>query len=221
MLVALVLSAAYLVAGVLLYTSLEPEWTAVDAVYFSMVTMSTVGYGDISPSSSGTRILTVAMIFIGIIAVFGSCASAIGGLAEGVTSKGRELLEQTFPMYAVDIDGDGVADYKIPVHPLRFYSKNLLPSLALNVVLQLVSAAVFIVFEEEWDFGDALYHCVVTATTVGYGDVKIATDEGKLWACLHILFSVCLLGELVGTIDELRFARIISTSPLTVHNFSR
>ena len=28
----------------------------------------------------------------------------------------------------------------------------------------------------EWDYGGALYHCVVTATTVGYGDMHIRTQ---------------------------------------------
>ena len=49
-----------------------------------------------------------------------------------------------------------------------------------QVLLQLVSAAVFVQLEEEWDYGDAIYHCIVTATTVGYGDVSIATQRGEL-----------------------------------------
>ena len=177
---ALALAAAYLLAGGLIYGNLEPGWTAVDAVYFSMATMSTVGYGDLSPTMTGTRLLTVGMIFVGIIAVFGSCASAIGSLTERVTATGRARLERAFPMVSVDLDGDGESDYRIPASTFRFYAKNLLPSLLLNVSLQLVSAGVFIALESEWSFGDAVYHCVVTATTVGYGDVKIATQNGKM-----------------------------------------
>ena len=41
----------------------------------------------------------------------------------------------------------------------------------------------------------------------GYGDVAIETDAGKVWACVNIFLSVCLLGELFSTIDELRSQR--------------
>ena len=39
-----------------------------------------------------------------------------------------------------------------------------------------------------------MYHCLVTATTVGYGDQKINTQGGKLWACFHMLASVAMIG---------------------------
>ena len=40
------------------------------------------------------------------------------------------------------------------------------------------------------DFGTAFYHCVVTATTVGYGDVALTTQAARAWASFHILVSV-------------------------------
>ena len=44
-----------------------------------------------------------------------------------------------------------------------------------------------------------MYHCLVTATTVGYGDVTIQTQGGKLWASFHILFSVAMIGETISS----------------------
>lgn len=40
--------------------------TFLDAVYFSVVTMTTVGFGDVTPISPGGRLLTVLMILTGI-----------------------------------------------------------------------------------------------------------------------------------------------------------
>jgi voltage-gated potassium channel len=40
--------------------------TFLDAFYFSIFTMTTVGYGDVTPSSESGRLLTVLMVLIGI-----------------------------------------------------------------------------------------------------------------------------------------------------------
>ena len=69
-----------------------------------------------------------------------------------------------------------------------------------------------------FDYGTALYHCIVTATTVGFGDVDNTTQVGRLWGCFHILISVAMLGELISTFDNLRSQRAktqvsISTLP--------
>ena len=96
----------------------------------------------------------------------------------------------------------------MPRHAVVFYFKNLLPSIVLNIVLQLVSAAIFVAVEPGLGIFDAFYHCIVTATTVGYGDVSLTTQEARLWACFHILVSVVMLGELMKTMAELRSKRI-------------
>ena len=52
-------------------------------------------------------------------------------------------------------------------------------------------------------YGTAFYHCIITATTVGYGDVAMTTPEAKLFACLHIVVSVSWLASLIGWLDKL------------------
>ena len=65
----------------------------------------------------------------------------------------------------------------------------------------------FVMLEPGWTFGDALYHCVITATTVGYGDMSITTQGGRLWAGFQIFISVVLVGEFITTIGDLQKAR--------------
>lgn len=187
----------------------EYELTVTDALYFSLATMSTVGYGDIFPPDRETRFFTCIMIGVGVLAVMPQVASAVVFVTNPITCKGRALLEYLFPREKVDLDHDGEVDYVVVRHALLYYPKNLLPSLLLNVVLQFVSAVVFTQLEEAWTLGDAMYHCLVTATTVGYGDTFIATQSGRLFACLNILLSVAMLGEMIQTIDTLRLERAI------------
>lgn len=116
------------------------------------------------------------------------------------------MLERYFPAHGVDLDGDGSSDFDKPPSPLKYYSKNLLPTVLLIVVVQMISAGIYMALDG-WDFGTAIYHCIVTATTVGYGDVDLVKQSTRLWSCFHILISVAMIGELISTIDALRAAR--------------
>ena len=54
-----------LVSGTMFYWSVE-DWTLIQALYFSVVTLATVGYGDLTPTSDFSRIFTIIYIFIGL-----------------------------------------------------------------------------------------------------------------------------------------------------------
>ena len=47
------------------YRSLE-DWGWVDSLYSSVITLTTVGYGDLAPTSSASKLVTVAYILSGI-----------------------------------------------------------------------------------------------------------------------------------------------------------
>ena len=196
-------------------------------MYFLMVTASTVGYGDFSPSSTmevvvnsttgeteevfrqavtGSRIFTIFMIFFGICVVFAQLSAIISEIFLPVFHCVTAVIERVFPQEAIDIDGDGTADFKVPRHPLIYYSKNLFGPVVIIISFQLFFAAIFTTLED-MDFGTAMYHCLVTATTVGYGDVSINTDGGKMWAFIQIIVSVSLLAAVIGDIGELSEAR--------------
>jgi voltage-gated potassium channel len=54
-----------LVSGTMFYWSVE-DWTLIQALYFSVVTLATVGYGDLTPTSDFSRVFTIIYIFIGV-----------------------------------------------------------------------------------------------------------------------------------------------------------
>lgn len=208
-------------------------WGAVDSIYFVIVTISTVGYGDLSPSSVGTRYLAVAMILLGVCFIFPLLASGVESMLGPATRAARRALGRAFPLHqvAVDLDGDGEDDYSVPQHTVLFYGRNLLPSLALNLLVQLSFSAIFTLpHVAGLHYSHAMYYCLVvrrcraanriphrprassetptcicmtdlhwpsrvpcavqTATTVGYGDVSITTNAGRVTACFHIVLSL-------------------------------
>ena len=52
-------------SGTTFYTSVE-GWHWVDALYFSTTTLSTVGFGDLSPETNLGKVFTVIYIFVGV-----------------------------------------------------------------------------------------------------------------------------------------------------------
>ena len=61
----LLLTAVILAAGTLFYHFIE-QWRWLDSLYFSVMTLSTVGYGDLTPLTDAGKIFTVIYIFFGI-----------------------------------------------------------------------------------------------------------------------------------------------------------
>ena len=55
-------------------------WSLLDAAYFSVVTIATVGYGDFSPQTAIGKIFTIGYIFAGI----GIFVAAVTALAQAI-----------------------------------------------------------------------------------------------------------------------------------------
>jgi hypothetical protein len=62
--------------GTVSYRILE-GWTWIQAFYFAVATISTVGYGDLSPTTDGSRLFTAIYILVGV-AIAVSALGVIG-----------------------------------------------------------------------------------------------------------------------------------------------
>jgi voltage-gated potassium channel len=63
MLLALVVS--LLVSGTTFFTLVE-GWSVLDSFYFSVTTLTTVGFGDPAPATAAGKIFTIVYIFVGL-----------------------------------------------------------------------------------------------------------------------------------------------------------
>jgi len=57
-----------LIVGTLVYSVIE-DWSLIDSFYFSSIALTTVGFGDLTPSTDFSKIFTVFYIFSGVAIV--------------------------------------------------------------------------------------------------------------------------------------------------------
>ncbi len=81
--------------------------------------------------------------------------------------------------------------------------ENLHRILVFAIGVFVTGSLLLVYFEKEIPFADALWWCVVTMTTVGYGDVSPATPGGRIVGIVVMLSGIGLLGLLTATIASL------------------
>lgn len=89
---ALTLAGLILLSGTIFYRNVE-GWSWIDALYFSVTTISTVGFGDLSPQTPLGKLFTVFYIFIGVgvfVALAAQFARALFAAREEAGSPDKE-----------------------------------------------------------------------------------------------------------------------------------
>jgi Ion channel len=76
----LMLAGLVLLVGVMFYVNVE-HWSVIDAVYFCVVTLGTVGYGDITPTTDGGKLFTLIYIIVGL-GIIGGFFATLGKLID-------------------------------------------------------------------------------------------------------------------------------------------
>uniref|UniRef100_A0A7S1QCJ5 EF-hand domain-containing protein n=1 Tax=Alexandrium catenella TaxID=2925 RepID=A0A7S1QCJ5_ALECA len=181
------------------------SWDLVDALYFSMVTMSTVGFGDLSPTKNVSKVFTILFIFFGITVVFVQVSEALSGVVDYLENAFFSGIRRLWPCpgrKVYDINGDGHADVELPPGAVAYWARHLAFPVTVVLVLQVISALVFTLCQEDLLYWDAFYHCLVTMTTVGYGDVQLTTRASRVWAFFHIAMSVSWLAALISEVGD-------------------
>ncbi|CAI9089035.1 OLC1v1023524C1 [Oldenlandia corymbosa var. corymbosa] len=198
--------AVYKMIGVLIYLlkwrSFRgiKSWKLVDALYFNVVTLCTIGYGDIVPDTTFTKMYTCGLILIG----FGSIDILLNGLVSYVLDRQEAVL-----LSMVDQDGltTVVRTYMIDTAKGRMRIR-IKVGLALVVVVGCIAlGTVMVHILEELSWVDSFYLSVSSVTTVGYGDYAFSTLRGRCFAIIWLLVSTLAVARAFLYLTELRIDR--------------
>uniref|UniRef100_A0A0D6QRI6 Potassium channel domain-containing protein n=1 Tax=Araucaria cunninghamii TaxID=56994 RepID=A0A0D6QRI6_ARACU len=177
----------YLVVGVFIYSFNKDKFSGnethaiVDALYFCIVTMCTIGYGDITPMTTSTKLFACLFVLVG----FGFIDILLGGMVTYVLDKQENLLLTTVEGSHHDIAKTYIVDVKKGRMRIR-----MKVALALGVVILCIGVGTLVMhFAEDLGWTDAFYLSVMSVTTVGYGDHAFNTLTGRLFASIWLLVS--------------------------------
>ena len=174
---------AYLLLGTFAFSYYFENWTPIDAMYFTVVTFTTCGYGDLVPVGDLERLFTLIFIIVGITLLGGICLTilfeSVFGYYEDVISAAKERSVEKFMIESKDkvekksrnlyfheeISSIETEDDETPSYFDAI--RKLWPFLFLISI-----GGAYIGYAEKWDVITTLYFFIVTATSVGYGDVS-------------------------------------------------
>ncbi|XP_003569621.3 two-pore potassium channel 2 isoform X2 [Brachypodium distachyon] len=196
----------YISIGVLVYmTNVEgfkgkSTFKLVDALYFTIISLCTIGYGDIVPCTTFTKVFTCLFLLIGVRFI----DIMLSGLLTNVLDKQRTVLLSTMD----DNKLNKVFDtYMIDAEKKRS-SGRMKVLLALGVVAGSISICTIIVHEVEGlNWIDSFYLSVISVTTVGYGDYSFSTTAGRITATVCLLVSTLAVGKAFLFLTDLRMNR--------------
>uniref|UniRef100_A0A7N0UUQ9 Potassium channel domain-containing protein n=1 Tax=Kalanchoe fedtschenkoi TaxID=63787 RepID=A0A7N0UUQ9_KALFE len=197
----------YLVLGIVIYSFNTENFSGVetnpvvDALYFCIVTMCTIGYGDITPLTPGTKLFACFFVLIG----FGFIDVLLSGVVNYVLDLQENMILTGIQMNkAKTHNGFSARDYIVDVEKGRMRIR-LKVGLALLVVLLCIgTGAVVLCVFEDLDLVDSVYLSVMSVTTVGYGDRAFKTMPGRLFAAVWLLFSTLAVARAFLYLAEAR-----------------
>lgn len=79
-----------LTVGTLVFHQLE-DWSLLDSLYFSVVTLATIGYGDLTPTTPTAKLFSIFYIIIGV-GILGVFISAVSRASMQRTLERRERV---------------------------------------------------------------------------------------------------------------------------------
>jgi potassium channel subfamily K len=194
------------------------KWTLIDSFYFAMVTVTTVGYGDLTPDdNSADHTFVWLYAFTGVVLIGASLTDlvvALSALAADMAKHAKEeALEQSNALIAAAMEGtdleaaeeEEAARSNMIVRFGRFLileAKHLVSVCSIWMQLGAVWSlgALILMQTDDFTFVQGFYGSAITGLSIGYGDISPTSQEGRLAFTFFIPFVVVTV---VGTIPQM------------------
>ncbi|CCG82310.1 putative Ion channel [Taphrina deformans PYCC 5710] len=181
----------------LIFSRIE-HWTYLDGLYFSTVSVLTVGFGDFSPTTTAGKIVLFPLVLLGIAQL----AVVVSEIIDFFSQKSldltlatkhhieRERLRKELSQETIDLNEElKLLEKSQKEQDNRTELIGLGYSLLSFFCLWFIGALVFSKIEG-WTYGNGLYFSYVFFLTLGFGDYSPATAAGRVIFIVYALLAV-------------------------------
>ncbi|UJR25609.1 hypothetical protein I4U23_006961 [Adineta vaga] len=158
----------------------KKQWKFIGSFYYATVVLALIGYGHAIPNTIAGRAVTIAYALIGIpmwLIMIQSVGERLNALIRFVLKHIKRKFQRR----------------KEP----QITAMELLTCEALLTVLTVATGSYVFHLNENWLYFDAFYYCLLTLTTIGFGDlVPMQKNDYGSVGWLYILF--CIMFILTG-----------------------
>jgi len=216
----LVMLQIVLIALFSLLVALVEQFTYSDAIYFSVVTLLTIGFGDLTPSHTVTRVI---LFFYALVSI-ALLANLVGEIASWMSD--RQAVKRTEWRIRTEAEarkhadhrsdsakrtlGEEIAFLKQVARSQAQYElmSDLAISFALIAAYWMIGAMVYALIKpEELGFGSSTYMIYVAFLTIGYGDFSPTSAGGRVFFIVYALAGV----PIITSFAVQSFTAILST----------
>ncbi|XP_067641641.1 TWiK family of potassium channels protein 7 isoform X1 [Eurosta solidaginis] len=156
------------------------RWSILQAVFFSSTVLTTIGYGNIVPVTTGGRVFCICFALVGIPFTLTVIADWGRLFATAVSVMGKYMPK--------------VPNFSNFIGKTWFYA--ILAVGFLGVYLA-AGAWLLLLWEDDWTFFDGFYFCFITMTTIGFGDLVPKKPNYMLLCTLYILVGLALTSTII------------------------
>ena len=203
----------------------EYSWTYSKALLFTITIMTTIGYGNIFPTTNTGRMFCIVYALVGIpllLVFMANVGDLLGATLKWIysrvccawcraTRKKNQMMNRDYSEELYELN-DRTEIVEIPI----------IICLILIVGFLFIGAFVFSSWEG-WSLGTAFYFCFISLTTIGFGDkVPLKSflhyDEGAepfmkmVFTLAYIIFGIALVSMCIQLMQEKMMATIASVS---------
>mmetsp|Transcript_31655 Transcript_31655/g.38772 ORF Transcript_31655/g.38772 Transcript_31655/m.38772 type:complete len:430 (-) Transcript_31655:125-1414(-) len=229
---------AYLLSGTVAYSFVFERWPIIDSLYFTVVTFTTVGYGDLAPENEAGKIFTCVFATAGVtylgflLGIVGNniIEANIANVKNIQREKSKDMiaaLNRSYKNSSAEItrDGDVAKNAGDDGNHISIRERTLNVLKYTGLFSALLIGSFYIGGEQDWNWVDQIYYLTITSLTIGYGDSSPDSSRSKLFAIFYILFAVGTVGSLVGGVATFvidskmnKFLRSLESRTLTVRD---
>ncbi|OCB89408.1 voltage-gated potassium channel [Sanghuangporus baumii] len=180
------------------------DWTYLQAIYFSVVSILTIGFGDFYPTKPVSQIVFFPFVLVGIVQLASLIELLVRFLRGRLTSRRiqrRREFERRRQEKEDELEKEPSLEKELEFLRKLYnetdrgrMAQDLLTNCTGFLLFWVLGALIFSQIES-WTYGQGLYFCYVFFLTIGFGDYVPVTPAGRVVFILYSIMAVPIMAS--------------------------